>query len=284
LKSIKTLDIIHLHSSKAGFLGRIAAYFLGLEKKTIYTPHGVSFLRKDISPLQKKIFIYLEKLAFKLGGTVVACSKSEADELKKYGIEAHYIYNGIKCYEKEKKNINYKKKIIIGTIGRITPPKNPWLFNKIAQQYINYKKVKFVWIGDGELKNVLTSPNIEITGWLDRNEVFKKLDNIDIYLSTSLWEGLPLSVLQAMCKRKPLVLTDCVGNRDTVIENFNGFLFKKEEEAVSILNNLINNPQLIHYLGENSFLLFKERFTLEKMITSYDALYKKIIYKGGANL
>ena len=110
------------------------------------------------------------------------------------------------------------------------------------------------------------------------------MDNIDIYLSTSLWEGLPLSVLQAMCKRKPLVLTDCVGNRDTVIENFNGFLFKKEEEAVSILNNLINNPQLIHYLGENSFLLFKERFTLEKMITSYDALYKKIIYKGGANL
>lgn len=274
LKSVDNIDIVHLHSSKAGFLGRLAAKILGLQNKTIYTSHGVSFLRHDVSKFKKKQFEIFEKIASKFGGDIIACSKSEAEEFKKIGIKADFIFNGIKlnkcCIKKNKKNSN---QFIIGTVGRITYPKNPMMFNEIANQFLEYKDIKFVWIGDGELRDELTSENIEITGWLNKDDLFKKLAEIDLYISTSLWEGLPLSVLQAMCFRKPLLLSNCVGNVDLVIEGKNGFIFNDKEEAVNKIEKLFNNYELLKTLGEGSFKILKDNFTLEKTVKEYKNLY-----------
>jgi len=279
LKRIKNVNVLHLHSSKAGFLGRLAAKILGLSDKVIYTSHGASFLRKDISKWKLKQFIYLEKIAAKFGGKVVACSRSEAQEFIKYGISADYVYNGIDCkivnFPNERKNFKTKL-IIIGTIGRITYQKNPSLFNKIAQYFLGDPKIKFLWIGDGELRKELYSPNIEVTGWLSRDETYSYLDILDIYLSTSLWEGLPLSVLQAMCKGKPLVLSDCVGNKDLVESYINGFLYKKEDEAIKYIKQLIDDIDLRRVLGKGSLNIVKNKFSMDKMITRYKKLYNNL--------
>jgi glycosyltransferase involved in cell wall biosynthesis len=274
LKSVDNIDIIHLHSSKAGFLGRAAARILGLQNKVIYTSHGVSFLRKDVSSIKKKQFELFEKLASKFGGQVIACSNSEAQEFRKVGIKARYIFNGVDIDKCQAKQLNKKEdKFIIGTVGRITYPKNPMMFNEIANQFLEYKDIKFVWIGDGELRDELTSENIEITGWLNKDDLFKKLAEIDLYISTSLWEGLPLSVLQAMCFRKPLLLSNCVGNVDLVIEGKNGFIFNDKEEAVNKIEKLFNNYELLKTLGEGSFKILKDNFTLEKTVKEYKNLY-----------
>lgn len=63
LEKIDDIDIIHLHSSKAGFLGRIVSFLLGKSSRTIYTPHAISFLRLDVSPKKRKIFIWMERFA-----------------------------------------------------------------------------------------------------------------------------------------------------------------------------------------------------------------------------
>ena len=89
---------------------------------------------------------------------------------------------------------------------------------------MNNSNLQFIWCGDGELRAELTSPNIKCTGWMERKELEIYLANADIYLSTSLWEGMPLSVLEAMSIGLPVVLSDCVGNRD-LVEN-NGFYIK----------------------------------------------------------
>ena len=168
LKRIENIDIIHLHSSKAGFLGRIVSFLLGKSKKTIYTPHAISFLRLDVSPKKRKIFIWMEKFASFFGGKIVACSQSEKEAIEEQGIKnVTFINNGIKPLEIEKK-VNTSDKITIISVGRLSIQKNPKLFNDIALEFIDNPNIQFIWCGDGELKSELTSPNIKCTGWIER--------------------------------------------------------------------------------------------------------------------
>lgn len=268
-------DIVHLHSSKAGFLGRIACRLLNMHKKVIYTSHGVAFLRKDVSSGKRRLFILLEKLAAKFGGTVVACSQSESDEFAQFGIQTRFIHNGIICNEAHSDTAS-STHLRIGTVGRITFPKNPALFNDIALAFSNNKNIKFIWIGDGDLRAHLTSPNIEITGWLSKDEVCTELRSLNMYLSTSLWEGLPLSVLQAMCSKKPLLLSNCTGNRDLVKEDFNGFLFNDKYGAISCINRLVHNRELIERMGQRSREIVTTNFSLESTVSMYSQLYDGI--------
>jgi glycosyltransferase involved in cell wall biosynthesis len=278
IKELSDIDVIHLHSSKAGFIGRAVANRLGLKKKVIYTPHGVSFLRQDVSSIKHKLFVYLEKIGAWLGGKVVACSSSEAEEFHKHNIDAQYINNGVECHVLEYSHLQ-KNKLRVGTIGRITYPKNPSLFNEIAESFMHNKQLEFVWIGGGgELEDDLTSPNIIKTGWLTRDGVNSALSQLDIYLSTSLWEGLPLSVLQAMCFEKPLLLSNCVGNRDLVQNGYNGVLFNTFDEAKQGLEKLLNDREKLKLYGKNSKQLLLNNFTIGKTVENYEKLYQSILY------
>lgn len=110
LKKIDNIDIIHLHSSKAGFLGRVVSFLLGKSSRTIYTPHAISFLRLDVSPKKRKIFIWMEKFAGFFGGKIVACSESEKEAIEEQGIKnVTFINNGIKPLQIEKKKIEVIK-------------------------------------------------------------------------------------------------------------------------------------------------------------------------------
>lgn len=272
LRRIDDIDIIHLHSSKAGFLGRIVSFLLGESKKTIYTPHAISFLRLDVSTQKRKIFIAMEKFASFFGGKIVACSQSEKEAIEEQGIKnVTFINNGIKPLKIEKK-VNISDKIIIISVGRLSIQKNPKLFNDIALEFNDNLNVQFIWCGDGELKSELTSSNIKCTGWIERKKLENYLANADIYLSTSLWEGLPLSVLEAMSIGLPVVLSDCVGNRDLVEDN--GFLYKNKNEGIKDIKYILNNRVIIDKYSLNSKYLFSRYFCLNKMAYNYLEIYR----------
>lgn len=274
LKKIDGIDVIHLHSSKAGFLGRIVSFLLGKSSKTIYTPHAISFLRLDVSPKKRKIFIWMEKFASLFGGKIVACSQSEKEAIEEQDIKnITFINNGIKPLQIEKK-VNTSNKITIISVGRLSIQKNPKLFNDIALEFIDNHNIQFIWCGDGELKSELTSSNVKCTGWIERKELENYLANADIYLSTSLWEGLPLSVLEAMSIGLPVVLSDCVGNRD-LVEN-NGFLYNNKLEAVKLINSFKENSENLIFKGKKSKEIFFKKFELNVMGKLYYSLYKKI--------
>lgn len=275
IKKHKDVGAIHLHSSKAGVIGRIASRIQRRQDVVLYTPHGVSFLRRDVSPLKRKFFVYLEKMGAWFGGKVVACSMSEAEAFHRYGIEAGYINNGIRCdaLTDDYKDTKRKEKIRIGTVGRITFQKNPWVFNDIARAFNMESKIEFVWIGDGELRGVLEHPNIEITGWLRGDALKTSLLGIDIYLSTSLWEGLPLSVLQAMCAEKALILANSVGNKDLVKNDYNGVLFNETDEAIAAIVDMIDDPARMRRFGINSRELVRNEFSIDQMIEGYALAY-----------
>lgn len=274
LKNIDNIDIIHLHSSKAGFLGRIVSFLLGKSKKTIYTPHAISFLRLDVSPKKRKIFIWMEKFASFFGGKIVACSKSEKEAIEKQGIKnVTFINNGIKPLQVEKK-VNTSDKITIISVGRLSIQKNPKLFKDIALEFIDNPNIQFIWCGDGELKSELSSPNIKCTGWIDRKALENYLSNADIYLSTSLWEGLPLSVLEAMSIGLPVVLSDCVGNKDLVEDR--NFLYQDKQKAIRIISYYVKNRNLLIENGLKSKKTFDRDFKLENMANLYYRLYRSL--------
>lgn len=279
LKQIPDIDVLQLHSSKAGVLGRVAARLLGLQKRTFYLPHGVSFARQDVSPKKRQFYILIEKVANAFAGTVIACSSSERDLLTANGIKnVVVINNGIAVPDKEPVYKQPGKPIVFGTVGRITFQKNPQLFNQITRHFQGDDRVKFLWIGDGELRHeIQESGQVQVTGWVTPDEVQNYLKQVDVYLSTSLWEGLPLSVLEAMALGKPLLLSDCVGNVDTVEQGANGFLYHDAAEGIASIQKLLKaSPDKILQLGKTSYKRVANDFSLRRLRQQYRALYNII--------
>lgn len=280
LKQIPNIDILQLHSSKAGVLGRVASRILGLQKKTFYLPHGVSFARQDVSSKKRLFYVLIENVANFFAGTVIACSSSERDLLVTHGIKnVIVINNGIEVSNEEPAYKKTEKPLIFGTVGSITFAKNPKLFNEIAQKFSDDDRVKFLWIGDGELRHeILEDDHVKVTGWVTSDEVKKYLSQVDVYISTSLWEGLPLSVLEAMALGKPLLLSECIGNVDTVKTGVNGFLYRDEMDAIQYIEYFLQmSSDSIMQLGRHSYAYVKHEFSLNLLKDKYQSLYASAV-------
>lgn len=272
LRNQSDANVVHLHSSKAGFLGRAACFILGI-RKVVYTTHAVSFLRCDVSFFVKNTYKILERIAHALlPCKVICCSESECKAMQVIGIKPIVIPNGTEVDSLVEQKNGAKNFLTVGTVGRITIQKNPHQFNSIALKFAQSEAVRFVWIGDGELRNVLKSPNIEVTGWLTKKELYRQLSQIDIYLSTALWEGMPLAVLESMAIGKPLLLSDCVGNVDLVTNDENGYIFKTESDAHSKLLDLLNDQSKREKFGLKS----EEKYAINYHMGIISSLYHNL--------
>lgn len=224
-------DIIHLHSSKAGVIGRLA--FSGNDVPLFYTPHGYSFLMHNYSPIKRSVFKFIETVMAKRNCMTISCSEGEHQETLKMTKNATYVNNGINTDQLDDLMAGMEKNnhpFTVFTSGRICYQKNPKLFNEIAKAM---PETRFLWIGDGELKAELNAPNIEITGWVNRDRVIKESVNGDVFLLTSLWEGLPMSLLESMYMGKLCVVNDVIGNRDVIDNGRNGFVCRTVDEFVN---------------------------------------------------
>jgi glycosyltransferase involved in cell wall biosynthesis len=249
---------------------------LGIQGVVVYTPNGPPFM---VGTNRASNYIYkkLEKFASAFGGQVVCCSPSEQKAYELAGISAITINNGID-YEKEICPPNKQQKdtiFRIVTSGRIVHQKNPVLFNKIASYFEEFKQFVFLWIGDGTNRHLLTAKNIQITGWLDKDEVNGIVTGADIYLSTSKFEGLPYAVLEALALRKPVLLTDCMGNKDLVVKGLNGDVFKNENEAINKIFQFYNNSSMLSIMGEHSGSHCNTFFNSFDTYQGYKMLYQK---------
>ncbi|MCU0337610.1 MAG: glycosyltransferase [Sediminibacterium sp.] len=268
-------DVVHLHSSKAGFLGRVAGLF-HRKSKILYTTHCIAFLRRDVSVSRQRIFVALEWLASKLPGLVIGCSPSESDAIQKYGIQCTYISNAIPNFPFPAFLASVGNNRSIVTIGRITAQKGPEQFNTLAKSMLHQTDVSFIWIGDGDDRSLLTSPNIHVTGWLKKEEVYSIVSKASVYVSNALWEGLPLAVLEAMKMQLPLVLRACTGNVDCVEQGVNGFLFEKVEDAAQYCHQLLDDPSKATEMGIRSVEVLNKKFNFQTFLQAYDRLYEVI--------
>jgi glycosyltransferase involved in cell wall biosynthesis len=274
LKKQHQIDAVHLHSSKSGFIGRIVCKMLGIDN-VIYTPNGAPFL-VGTSKISNYLYKQLERLGSGFGGQVVCCSPSEQAEYEKVGISAITINNGITFDNTRKLDIEpCSKKFRIVTSGRIINQKNPALFNAIARYFEEFEQFQFIWIGDGPESELLTASNITITGWQSGEDVARIISSANVYLSTANFEGLPYAVLEALALKKPVLLTDSVGNRDLVKSCLNGDLFKHHAEAIIKILQYANNTSMLNIMGEYSALHGKESFNVNHTFEGYRYLYER---------
>lgn len=256
-------DIIHLHSSKAGGLGRLLKY--KNSQRVFYTPHGYSFLNLDGSREKRWIYFILEKILGKRRVVTIACSKSEYLESKKVTQNSTFISNSVDTdYLSDFHNVNSNSEDIIFTVGRIDEQKNPYLFNRIAQKMPN---VQFIWFGDGPCKDILTSRNISVSGWLSREEILEKVQPYKYFILTSKWEGLPISLLEAMFFSKICFATNVSGNSDVIDDDQNGYLFEDLGQFIVKFKNCRN-------LGNEANKTVVKNFSKKKMMRHYINLYE----------
>ena len=152
--------------------------------------------------------------------------------------------------------------------------KNPALFNAIASYFEEFEDFEFLWVGDGEDRGQLTAKNIRITGWLPSKETKTLIAHSQVYLSTSNFEGMPFAVLEALILKKPVLLSDCIGNRDIVHKGLNGDLFRNEDEAIVKILRYFNNQDMLDVMGEYSQQFCEQEFDVHSTFTSYRDLYK----------
>ena len=271
-KAVKP-DIIHLHSSKAGAIGRFA--FNGRKTPMFYTPHGYSFLMQNYDVKNRTLFKFAENIAAKRCCTTISCSKGEHEETLKITKKATYVNNGINTEELDELLKSVKTAphpFTVFTLGRICYQKNPVLFNEIA---LSLPDIQFLWIGDGEMRDTLTADNIRITGWVNRADALRFSVNGDVFVLTSLWEGLPISLLEAMYMKKFCVVSDVIGNKNVIANEKNGFVCDTKSEFINAIKTIRTDrdPSIIdkayndiitkfnsRVMAKNYYDIYKERF------------------------
>ncbi len=268
------VDAVHLHSSKSGLLGRIACKLAGI-KNVVYTPNGAPFLSAG-NPIVSFLFKQIEKFGNGMGGQVVCCSASELAEYQKIGIKATYINNGVSLKETALASVPVAKseKFQVITTGRIEEQKNPFLFNAIALFFEDFDQIEFIWAGDGKERAALTAKNIIVSGWQDPQTVKEMVAQADVFISTSLFEGLSFSVLEALALKKPVLLSDCVGNSDVIKTGLNGDVFKNETEAIVKILHYFNNQEMLEVMGDYSFDICSANFDVDLNFKNYKAAYQ----------
>lgn len=275
-KKIKP-DIVHLHSSASGFVGRWA---LPCGKLSVfYTPHGYSFLKKDGVKLKRLLFWLIEYLSAKRPAMTVACSEGEYKEALRLSNNSTYVNNGVNICELNMfiRHIDkFQFPIRICTSGRILDQKNPRLFNEIARLL---PEAQFIWIGEGELKSELTSSNIYVTGWIRREKALSIIKNVDFFILPSLWEGLPISLLEAMYLKKICLVSNVIGNRDVVRNGVNGLICNSANEYADSIRAIINRKIDGIALSERASEDVERNYNVDLMAQKYDEIYKESIAK-----
>lgn len=227
-------DVIHLHSSVAGGLGRLA--YKGKNNTVVYTPHGYAHILMGPG---KKSLIY--KTAEKILGNralTLTCCESEDEEAKKFSRRTAYIETGVNLADLSASldEIEPVKsdKFTVFTLGRACVQKQPQLFNRIAELV---PEARFVWIGNGELENELTAPNMEVTGWKPRKEALAMAKGADAFVLCSLGEAIAMSLIENMYIKKLILVSNTMGNKSVIHDGVNGYVCDTAEEYAEKIKN-----------------------------------------------
>ncbi|MDY6915420.1 MAG: glycosyltransferase family 4 protein [Candidatus Cloacimonadota bacterium] len=277
-------DIVHTHASKTGILGRVAAKLAGVP--TIYhTVHGFSF-----HPYQNK-FLHLfyqlaEKIVAKFSDKIVFVNNYERQLAIRKNLvskqQAITIYNGVEQVTNLQSNKpdDLKGFFVVGSTLRFEPQKNIIDTMKVAILTAKLNSdLKFVFVGEGSLlhkarqlvrKNRLEH-RIIFPGWQD--DISSWLRSFDAFLLYSKWEGLPLSILEAMSYGLPIIASDIKGNNE-LVDNRNGILVSVNQidKLVQVLRNLPDNKNLKRW-REGSIYKVKNNFSKSKFARKYRELY-----------
>ena len=226
-------DIIHLHSSIAGGMGRLA--FKGKNNTVLYTPHGYAHILMG-SGLKSKMYKLMEQILGKRNCITLTCCESEDEVAKTLCKKTAYIETGVNLKDLGEALDGIEPvrndKFTVFTLGRACVQKQPALFNRIAQLV---PEARFVWIGNGELEKELT--DVEVTGWKARKEALAMAKGADAFILCSLGEAIAMSLIENMYIKKLVLVSNTMGNKSVIHDGVNGYVCETAEEYAEKIKN-----------------------------------------------
>lgn len=270
------VSAVHLHSSKAGFVGRLALALGRGDTRLIYSPHGLAYVnrqRRDAA----LIYWTLERLAGLVDCVPVGCSESEALALARLtGRPARVLENSVDpaCFDVLSEARDEAPVVL--TCGRICEQKNPECFAELAVRlFVEVPQARCVWVGDGDAgaAAMLRAAGVQVTGWVEAEEVRRWMARASVYVQVSRWEGMPMAVIQAMAAGLPCVVTDVVGNRDTVVDGETGFVVSGIDEIAAHVELLLREPALRRAMEGPARATAARRFGRQRFREALISLY-----------
>jgi glycosyltransferase involved in cell wall biosynthesis len=293
-------DIVHTHSSKAGILGRWAAYLAGAPV-IVHTVHGWGHHDRQ-HPLVRRLYIVLEQLTQRITARLIVVSprniqKGLADGIaapEKYvtirsGIDVGRFRQPSRPRDVIRDELGVPRGApVVGTVTRLSPQKAPLDFiSGAAQVAARRGDVHFVLVGDGPLRPAVEArlaelglaERVHLTGL--RRDIPDLMHSFDVFALTSLWEGLPRVLPQAMVTGLPVVATAVDGNAEVVADGVNGYLTPPGDPGAmaTALLELLENPALSRSMGDAGRARAGE-FDVRRMVSDIAALYRVLLAKG----
>jgi len=286
------IDIVHAHGTRANSNIFWAAKKLGLP--IIYTVHGWSF-HQDQKPMVKMLRIKSESFLTKKAAVTISVSHSnQKDGVDLFGMSNSQVVNyGIDTEKYDPAN-NFpdlreelglpKDKTIVGFLVRMTIQKDPLtLIRAIRKVKDQTSDIVFLLMGNGDLlddaKALVKELDIEdMIVWSGfRQDIPNVLHTIDIYTLPSLWEGLPIGLLEAMTMAKPIVATGVDGSKEAIKNGENGILVecKDPNNLAKAILELHNNKSKMDDFGRKSREIVLETYSVDRMCRETEAIYQK---------
>lgn len=277
----ENITVIHIHHRMAAFYVSL----LGLYKKCTFiaTGHNTFYDKKALTRFSYKHC------------NVIACGdmvkRNLTDYYKLPESQVTVIHNAIKPFDgqlvsiKEIQDARNEGYTVIGNIGRFSEQKGMKYYIRAARKVVNKnKKVCFFIIGDGEERKKIESmvnqyfPNGEMKMLGYRTDIQNVMSQLDFIVLSSLWEGLPLTPIEAFSVGKTVVATAVDGTLEIVRNNQNGLLVqsKNVEELAEAILQLVDHPELVCKLEKKAYETYKNEFSFQTLSNQYINYYENI--------
>ncbi|MDI6802583.1 MAG: glycosyltransferase family 4 protein [Bacteroidota bacterium] len=293
-------DIVQTHSSKAGIIGRFAARLAGV-KHIVHTIHGLPFHSYQNSII-RWLYIFIEKLSAKITSVLVAVSNQIVKESLHYKVGKNEQFVVIRSgfntddyrvnpetSDKYRKMLGFKRDdFVIGKISRLSKLKGHSILIQVLPNIIKeFPQVKIMFVGDGEMMNELVTKvkglgineHVIFTGAVPPSAIPDYLSAMDAVIHTSLHEGLPRVIPQALLMRKPVITYNLDGAPEIIIDDYNGLLIPplNDELLQNSIKKLIKEyPKFYNNCVDNEEPIRRE-FDEMKTVTDICKLYDNLL-------
>ncbi len=289
-------DIVHTHSSKAGVVGRIAAAWAKIPL-IVHTVHGWSF-HDQMPPARRRLYVAFERLAARYSHKTIVVSATDIEKGLSEGIgrpeDYVVIRSGIELdrfghpsvppAEMRRRLGIPSNALVIGSVTRLLPQKAPLdLLNAFALVHRKRPDVWLTVVGDGflraemeqRLNELRIADRVILTGV--RRDIPELMAMFDVFLLSSLWEGLPRVLPEAMANGLPIVCTEADGSSEAVLDGETGFITPRgrPDLLAARLLTLLTDESLRRRMGESGRARAPE-FGARKMVQDIEALYREL--------
>ena len=277
-------DLLSLHSSKTGVLGRVASRILNIP--CTFTAHGWSFTEGIPEP-KRSIYRTIEKISACLASKIICVSEHDRQIAVDVGISSDRlitIHNGINDIEPsqaENSAPSPSKSVKVVMVARFAPQKDHHTLLKALQKL---DEVELILVGSDLgnhqmqtwLAELGLTSRVKLLGF--RNDISEILKQADIFALISHWEGLPLAILEGMRAGLPVVASDVGGVNETIIDGETGYLIPRQdsETLADRLQQLSKNPLLRQQMGQAGHQKYQAEFSFEQMYNQTLAIYQTI--------